>query len=619
VQAAVEAAAKAGGGIVYLPPGTYRFDDRLEIRSDNVVIRGAGQDKTTVILTGATINEHETGAFSFFGGGRPKDTRFIMADVEKGDRVLELADASGFAAGDFIYLMIHSDDMLKTNPFYHKRFLLYKEGKEWEFAHASLQRIESVEGSFITLTQPIRVSFKASGHSNSALGSFVRPTHVIRHCGVEKMTINTEKFTDGKMYTSGVFFDWAYGCWVRDVTVNWAGSHPVNFQHAKNIEGRNITAINAYNLGGGGNGYFVLWGTSDGLMENIRADRLRHAPNFQGYANGCVFRNSEFTRQDGEWHGRYTVENMFENVSIHKDQSEETSGLNALASNMLDDPYGGHQPHLHGQVVYNCQLEIDRPGTPALRLGGLHDRWIFAYNTIENRSGQPVVWIGDYARGLVFKGNKIAMENHKGYKAEDHPGGWYPDGNPEYAVSFSEKGWNTETQQYAPQLDTHYQSIIFEDNTFIGLPEDRTWGPMGENAKQALVRRNNTVVTDYRDPARPEPAIASILEYQRQMKANQPRVQIAQPTKILQDGDFTIEVEADAANPAYGTLKKVVFYDGNTRLGEDATAPYTWPVDTSGPNRFMRLKAEAVYDDQKFYDRKQVKLRTKLSSSGSRG
>jgi hypothetical protein len=33
----------------------------------------------------------------------------------------------------------------------------------------------------------------------------------------------------------------------------------------------------------------------------------------------------------------------------------------------------------------------------------------------------------------------------------------------------------------------------------------------------------------------------------------------------------------------------------------------------------MRLKAEAVYDDQKFYDRKQVKLRTKLSSSGSRG
>lgn len=608
VQAAVDAAQVAGAGIVYLPPGTYRLDDRVEITSDNIVVRGAGQEKTTVILTNASRNEHETGAFSFFGAGRPKDTRYITSDVEKGDHVIELTDTSGFAAGDLIYFLIHSDDMLKTNPFYRKRFLQYKEGKDWSFSHLSMQRIESVEGNFITLTQPIRVSFKASGHRNAALGSYVRPVNVIKNCGIEDLTITTEKFADGKMYTSGVAFEWVYACWVRNVTVNWAGSHPVNFQHAKQIEGRNITARNAYNLGGGGNGYFVLWSTSDGLMENIRADKLRHAPNFQSSANGCVFRNSNFTRQDGEWHGGYTVENMFENVTMHKDESRETSGLNALASNMLDDPYGGHQPHLHGQVVYNCDLEIDRPGTPALRLGGLHDGWVFAYNNIESRNGQPVVWIGDYARNLVFRGNNIAMENHKGYKAEHHHGGWYPDGNPEYAVGFTDDGWNTETQKYDPSLDTHYESIVFEDNTFIGLPEDRIWGGMNDNVRKALTRRNNTVVTEYTDPARPKPRIPSILEYQRQMKANQPRVSIVSPSRIVLSGDFTVEVEADATNPTYGKLSKVVFYDEDVKLGQDDVPPYTCPVDTSVVDGFMRLKVEAIYADEKFYDQIQVKI-----------
>ncbi len=608
VQAAVNAAEVAGMGIVFLPEGTYRFDDRVEIRGNNIVIRGAGQEKTKVILENAKINEHETGAFSFFGGGRPKDTRFIVSDVEKGDRVLELADASRFAAGDFISLMINSDDMLKTNPFYRKRFLSYGEDKDWNQSHVSVQRIEAVDGNFITLTQPFRVSFKASGHRNAALGSFVRPVKLIRHCGVEKMMIKTEKFSSHKMNTSGVVFDWAYGCWVRDVTVNWAGSHPVNFRHAKNIEGRNITANNAYNLGGGGNGYFVLWGTSDGLMENIRADRLRHAPNFQGNANGCVFRNSTFTRQDGEWHGGYTVENMFENVSIYKDASRETSGLNALASNMLDDPYGGHQPHLHGQVVYNCELEIARQGCPALRLGGLHDGWIFAYNTIKNRNGRSTIWIGDYARGLVFKGNKIVMEDHKGYKAEHHPGGWYPKGNPEHAVMFTKKGWNTDTQKYDPELDTHYESITFEDNTFIGLPADRIWGGVSENVKTALTRKNNTVVTTYRDPVRPKPAIPSILDYQRKMKKNQPKVEITQPSRILQMNSFTVQVVADAENTTYGTLAKVVFYEGDTKLGEDEEAPYTCDVNAGGINRFMRLRAEAVYDSEKFYARKEIKV-----------
>jgi hypothetical protein len=41
LQAALAAASK-GGGVVYLPPGTYRCSEPLHIKSSNVVLRGAG-------------------------------------------------------------------------------------------------------------------------------------------------------------------------------------------------------------------------------------------------------------------------------------------------------------------------------------------------------------------------------------------------------------------------------------------------------------------------------------------------------------------------------------------------------------------------------------------------
>ena len=56
VQEAIGAAEAAGGGIVFFPPGRYRFGDSvgtadiLTVSASNVVLRGAGSDKTTLYL-----------------------------------------------------------------------------------------------------------------------------------------------------------------------------------------------------------------------------------------------------------------------------------------------------------------------------------------------------------------------------------------------------------------------------------------------------------------------------------------------------------------------------------------------------------------------------------------
>ena len=56
VQKALDEAGRAGGGVVYLPPGTYRLkfpegaDAALRIRHSKVILRGAGPEKTRLFL-----------------------------------------------------------------------------------------------------------------------------------------------------------------------------------------------------------------------------------------------------------------------------------------------------------------------------------------------------------------------------------------------------------------------------------------------------------------------------------------------------------------------------------------------------------------------------------------
>ncbi|WP_345124611.1 glycosyl hydrolase family 28-related protein, partial [Streptomyces chiangmaiensis] len=51
INRAIADAGGAGGGTVLIPPGTYRIDDLIRIGYDNVVLKGAGSDRTTLYAT----------------------------------------------------------------------------------------------------------------------------------------------------------------------------------------------------------------------------------------------------------------------------------------------------------------------------------------------------------------------------------------------------------------------------------------------------------------------------------------------------------------------------------------------------------------------------------------
>ena len=51
INRAIAAAGRAGGGTVLIPPGTFRIDDVIRVGHSNVVVRGAGSDRTKLWAT----------------------------------------------------------------------------------------------------------------------------------------------------------------------------------------------------------------------------------------------------------------------------------------------------------------------------------------------------------------------------------------------------------------------------------------------------------------------------------------------------------------------------------------------------------------------------------------
>ncbi|MBI5369196.1 MAG: hypothetical protein HZA54_19320 [Planctomycetes bacterium] len=98
LQAALDAAARARGGIVFLPEGTYRCDGLLQVAHSGILLRGAGPEKTRLRFTrsqGMSDRAHLT----FLGRLVPGAPRELAADAENGTFRLRLRDARGLRPG----------------------------------------------------------------------------------------------------------------------------------------------------------------------------------------------------------------------------------------------------------------------------------------------------------------------------------------------------------------------------------------------------------------------------------------------------------------------------------------------------------------------------------------
>jgi hypothetical protein len=99
IQSTIDAATEAGGGIVSIPEGLYRCDDLLIVSASNVVLRGAGSEKSRLYFS-RHLDMSDKSHIVFRGNLTTSPEILLVSDGENRSSWLEVADASTLLVGD---------------------------------------------------------------------------------------------------------------------------------------------------------------------------------------------------------------------------------------------------------------------------------------------------------------------------------------------------------------------------------------------------------------------------------------------------------------------------------------------------------------------------------------
>ncbi len=354
IQAALDAAGRAGGGVVFLPAGTYRVAPRngataaLFLRDRGVVLRGAGTDRTLLFNTSsdmrgkAVLRVAPRKDVSWNADGVATPGIALAADLPGPGSTVQLDDVSGFVAGDLVVLR---NDL--TASFIERLGMTgkWRPGQSRNRTLAYCRRILSVDTEVrsITLDIPARgFLFRADG------ARVVRMTgEMLAEVGVEDLAIGMavapgEGLAEEDHARPGTTGHAAHGSaalhlehvengWVRRVASRAPPGNPANIHLLSNglrlVRTRLVTVTDCdfrhpQYRGGGGNGYLYTLNGQDCLVRDSQAEGGRHNFDFGTMAASgnvlldCLTRDGVLA---SDFHMFLSLANLLDNVTCDGD------------------------------------------------------------------------------------------------------------------------------------------------------------------------------------------------------------------------------------------------------------------------------------------------------------
>jgi hypothetical protein len=236
-QAFLDALSKVEQGAIEVPPGRYRITTILEINRSNIVLRGAGPDKSVLFFPtplndikpdwGATTSGQRTSNYSWSGGlvtlrgsFGSKTLAKIVEDSKRGDTVVRVASSNTLRVGQRIE--VFQSDTPDNSLAIH----LYSgdsgpvQNLKGRMHSSFVCQIARIEGRRVHLDRPLRCDVRAAWRPQ--LRSF-EPT--VTESGVENLCFEFPNQPYKGHFTELGFNAIALGgvadCWVRNVrTVN---------------------------------------------------------------------------------------------------------------------------------------------------------------------------------------------------------------------------------------------------------------------------------------------------------------------------------------------------------------------------------------------------------------
>lgn len=220
-------------GAVLLGAGTFNIDKPLRICASGVVLRGSGQDKTTIIKRGI-----DRGALLYIEGDMNMDGGDTIAvngaKVPAGTTTLTLATTKGLQSGDRIRIIRPSTrewiESLGCHDF--GGGLDYTGWKPGDIDITWDRTIVSATGNDITIDAPITTTLDAKYGRGFVVTGHNRGE--ITECGVENMTLASEHNQwnpkDEDHCWDAIWIDKARDCWVKRMDFKAFAGSAVNIQ-----------------------------------------------------------------------------------------------------------------------------------------------------------------------------------------------------------------------------------------------------------------------------------------------------------------------------------------------------------------------------------------------------
>ena len=304
------------GGVVLVPAGTWRLEQVLTIDRSGVVIRGEGEGTTTLLLPNSleeVLGEAEqwswNGGFVWAEPSSRGEALTAVSAAVRGETTLVVDDASSLSSGQLVEIRLMDDEAGTLGLHLHAE--QNEAGTcDWQ---ASLTfswpvRIASVEGSEVTLQQPLRLDARDDWTPTL----YALPA--LEGLGIEDLTfsfpdVDYAGHLDEPGYNAIFFVGGVADSWIRRVTFHNADNGVLLDQLTKHVTVEDVTFTGR----GGHHGFNVAY-AADGLATRIHyASDYFHALTVDHRASGNVFSHvsSDDLELELDHHRDSPLENLF--------------------------------------------------------------------------------------------------------------------------------------------------------------------------------------------------------------------------------------------------------------------------------------------------------------------
>ncbi|MEC0310999.1 glycosyl hydrolase family 28-related protein [Paenibacillus lautus] len=366
IQKAIDDASALGGGVVYLPKGTYQVapqpgrDYSLNISASHVVLKGDGMNKTHIYNAQENMKNKDIIRVSSGDWKKTGISTKLRKSLTDPTALLPVEDTSGFAVNDYVVITF------ETTPGFLSELGMQN---KWSSRLGKVEplfyrQIVAVDPENKTLTLDIPTRYPMKLRDNITISQTEDP---IAEIGLEDFSLaNVQNSKPGLgeddfkvIGTAGYESDnakainvvAAANSWIRNVnTYKPSGnedyhilSKGIILDRTKNVTVEDVTMQYPQYRGANGNGYLYQFIGNDNLIKNSKAVGARHSFTYANFsANGNVLQGaySENPSLLTDFHMYLSMANLIDNLVVNGD-----------AISAITRDYGSSETNRHGVVT----------------------------------------------------------------------------------------------------------------------------------------------------------------------------------------------------------------------------------------------------------------------------